>query len=160
MTDSVAHWSAVGPADALDAEIIAWAWAHQSVVFTHDLDYSALLYLTGVQSPSVVQLRSEDVRPEQMEKIVIQALSQAATDLQRGALVTIEPHRFRIRSLPFEKPSPPKTVTPPSKIKHPKFFLPPATRHQNPRSRSHSRAFPISYLLIPISNNELLRAAG
>ena len=101
----VVHWSSVGPAEALDAEIIAWARANQSVVFTHDLDYSALLYLTGVQSPSVVQLRSEDIRPERMEKIVIQALSQAATDLQRGALVTIEPHRFRIRSLPFEKPA-------------------------------------------------------
>ena len=47
-----------------------------------------------------------------------------------------------------------------SNIQNSPSLPPPATRHQNPRSRSHSRAFPISYLLTPISNNELLRAAG
>jgi predicted nuclease of predicted toxin-antitoxin system len=36
-------WSAVGPQNAPDAEIMAYAAAHSSTVLTHDLDFSAVL---------------------------------------------------------------------------------------------------------------------
>ena len=54
-----AHWSELGSGDAPDVEIMAFAKAHDYVVFTHDLDFSAILAATHGDKPSVVQVRSE-----------------------------------------------------------------------------------------------------
>lgn len=37
------HWSSVGDPRAPDAEIMGWAKAQGYLVFTHDLDFSAIL---------------------------------------------------------------------------------------------------------------------
>jgi predicted nuclease of predicted toxin-antitoxin system len=55
------HWSSVGPADARDSEIMAYAATHDYVVLTHDLDFGSILAVTHGGKPSVVQLRTEDV---------------------------------------------------------------------------------------------------
>jgi predicted nuclease of predicted toxin-antitoxin system len=48
------HWSAVGPANAPDDEIMAWAVANDRIIITHDLDFGDLLYASGSTRPSVV----------------------------------------------------------------------------------------------------------
>jgi predicted nuclease of predicted toxin-antitoxin system len=95
------HWSSVGPTTAPDETIMEWARQSGSVVFTHDLDYGALLYATRASSPSVIQLRCEDVRPASMQTVVLSALDTLQSDLANGALVTIDPGKSRIRTLPF-----------------------------------------------------------
>src|SRR5688572_9242623 len=70
------HWSTVGAANAEDAVIMAWALAHRHVVFTHDLDFGAMLALTHASGPSVLQLRGHDVLPEDIASIVVAALRQ------------------------------------------------------------------------------------
>jgi len=40
------HWIEVGDIHAKDVEITAWARDHGYVVFTHDLDFGAMLALT------------------------------------------------------------------------------------------------------------------
>ena len=95
------HWSEVGPTTAPDENIMEWARANRSVVFTHDLDYGALLYATRASAPSVIQLRCEDVRPATMQAAVLSALATLETDLINGALVTIDPGKRRVRTLPF-----------------------------------------------------------
>ncbi|HPA20776.1 MAG TPA: DUF5615 family PIN-like protein [Verrucomicrobiae bacterium] len=97
------HWGAVGAHDASDATIIAWAKANGHVVFTHDLDYGALLHATGAVSPSVIQIRGEEVRPATMAATVVTALETAAEDLAKGALVTIDPRKMRVAVLPLRK---------------------------------------------------------
>ncbi len=47
------HWSDVGKAEAGDAEIMAYAAAHDYVVVTHDLDFGAILAVTHGKKPSV-----------------------------------------------------------------------------------------------------------
>lgn len=37
------HWSAVGRANAPDAEVMRWAAERGFVLLTHDLDFSAIL---------------------------------------------------------------------------------------------------------------------
>jgi predicted nuclease of predicted toxin-antitoxin system len=96
------HWSDLGAGDAPDAEIMAFAKAHDYVVFTHDLDFSAILAATHGEKPSVVQLRSEDVSPEAVGQAVVAAVRQTADDLARGALLTVEPSRMRLRLLPLQ----------------------------------------------------------
>lgn len=40
-----------------------WAREREHVVFTHDLDFSAMLAATEAKGPSVLQVRSQDVLP-------------------------------------------------------------------------------------------------
>lgn len=96
-----AHWSALGPHDAPDAAIMAFAKANDFVVLTHDLDFSAILAATQGDKPSVVQVRAEDVSPEAIGKPVLDALRQMSAELTDGVLLTIEPGRVRLRVLPL-----------------------------------------------------------
>jgi predicted nuclease of predicted toxin-antitoxin system len=57
------HWSALGPAAAGDDELIASALATGSVILTNDLDFGITLITEGLDRPSVMQLRSDDLRP-------------------------------------------------------------------------------------------------
>lgn len=95
------HWSEVGAATAPDEEVLAWCAANGHVLFTHDLDFGAILAASKARTPSVVQLRAENVLPEAMLRRVAGALRQVETDITRGALVTIEPDRHRVRLLPL-----------------------------------------------------------
>ena len=96
-----AHWSTLGAANAPDVEIMAFAKAKHYVVLTHDLDFSAILAATHGEKPSVVQIRAEDVSPGVIGTTVIDALRQMATELEEGALLTVDPNRTRLRVLPL-----------------------------------------------------------
>ena len=95
------HWSALGAPDAPDAELMAWAEAHGFVVFTNDLDFSAILASTGRTAPSVIQLRAQDLLPDAMGAVVVQVLRQVEAELRAGALVSVDVERARIRLLPL-----------------------------------------------------------
>jgi predicted nuclease of predicted toxin-antitoxin system len=95
------HWSAIGPANTSDPEIMAYAKEHGFIVLTNDLDFGSILAATGGDAPSVVQLRTEDCRVESIGELAIQAIVQAQDQLASGALVTIETSKLRITSLPI-----------------------------------------------------------
>ncbi len=95
------HWSTLGAANAPDVEIMAFAKANAYVVLTHDLDFSAILAATHGDKPSVVQIRSENVSPDVIGKLVIDAVQQMSAELNEGALLTIDPQRTRLRVLPL-----------------------------------------------------------
>jgi predicted nuclease of predicted toxin-antitoxin system len=40
-----------------------WARARKYIVFTHNLDFGSLLAATGVDTPSVVQVRTQLLKP-------------------------------------------------------------------------------------------------
>lgn len=95
------HWSDLGSASATDDEILAWCAGHDHVLFTHDLDFGAILAASRGRTPSVVQMRTDDVTPQAMGRRVTDALVQLEEVLAAGALVTIEPARNRVRLLPL-----------------------------------------------------------
>lgn len=96
-----AHWSDVGDPQAEDATIMAWALSRGHIVFTHDLDFGTALALTHARGPSVIQLRSQGVLPEQIGALVLRELQRYEPELTVGALVVIEPSRSRVRVLPL-----------------------------------------------------------
>jgi len=98
-----AHWSTVGISNATDSEIMTYAREKDYVVLTHDLDFSAILAATNGSKPSVVQIRAENVSPDVIGKQIIVALSQMATELEGGALLTVDPFRTRLRVLPMRQ---------------------------------------------------------
>jgi len=95
------HWQQVGAATASDEEVLAWCATHGHILFTHDLDFGAILAASKGRNPSVVQLRTENVVPEAMLEQVNVTLRKVEKELAAGALVTIEPVRHRIRLLPL-----------------------------------------------------------
>lgn len=97
-----AHWSTLGSHNAPDSEIMAYASANDYIVLTHDLDFGAILAATQGEKPSVVQIRAEDVSPDLIGKQVIVALRQMASELEEGALITVDPKRARLRVLPLQ----------------------------------------------------------
>ena len=97
----VSHWSTLGPPGATDATIMVYARLNQYVVLTLDLDFAAILAATNGTKPSVVQVRADDVRPETIGRQVVSALRQMASELQDGALLTIDTNRTRLRVLPL-----------------------------------------------------------
>jgi predicted nuclease of predicted toxin-antitoxin system len=80
---------------------MAWALAHGQVVFTHELDFGAMLALTHATGPSVFQVRGQNVLPEDIGPMVIAALRQHEAALAAGALVVVDARKSRVRVLPF-----------------------------------------------------------
>lgn len=97
------HWSTTGEPKATDATIMGWARQAGHVVFTHDLDFSALLALTEATGPSVIQVRTQDVLPDAIGGDVVRVLRAHATELEQGAIISIDKVRSRVRILPIRR---------------------------------------------------------
>jgi len=93
--------NAVLPATTSDTEILSFARQENRVVITQDLDFSALLALSGFSSPSLVTLRLPVTDPETVTRRLLQVLPQVETDLHRGVAITVDDRTVRIRSLPI-----------------------------------------------------------
>jgi predicted nuclease of predicted toxin-antitoxin system len=100
------HWSAVGDARATDATIMRWAVDRGYTVFTHDLDFSAILATAGASGPSVLQVRAQDVSPEAIGEDVARVLGDHASAIDAGAIVTIDELGARVRILPIRRQPP------------------------------------------------------
>jgi len=97
------HWSQVGADNASDREIMGWAHTHNHVVFTHDLDFGAILAATDANSPSVFQIRTQDVSPKTLSAVVLSSLKQFEEQLNEGALVSVNEKQARARLLPLKR---------------------------------------------------------
>jgi len=95
------HWSSIGSSNATDSEIMTYAKANEYAVFTHDLDFGAILAVTNNDKPSVIQIRTGDVAPSITAKLVLNALRTAVEEIEMGALITIDLNKTRIRILPL-----------------------------------------------------------
>jgi predicted nuclease of predicted toxin-antitoxin system len=114
------HWRDLGAANTPDTEIMAWAREHGYVVFTHDLDFGALLHATGAVAPSVIQFREDDVRPEILGSQALLALGpvkikmagwreeemRCRTRRERGSVVTALQDRKSNADPAHQQPSP------------------------------------------------------
>ena len=96
-----AHWSSVGDMRATDEVIMTWAREHGYIVFTHDLDFGVLLALTQAESPSVIQVRTQDVFPQVLGDRLVRLLREHQSVLEKGALLTMDERKSRVRILPF-----------------------------------------------------------
>jgi len=79
----------------------AWAATNDYIVFTHDLDFGAILAATGANRPSVFQVRVQDVLPESIASHVITAFAKFREELLSGAIVTLDLNRSKVRILPI-----------------------------------------------------------
>jgi predicted nuclease of predicted toxin-antitoxin system len=95
------HWFTVGDPRADDQAIMSWARTHGYIIFTHDLDFGAMLALTQTSGPSVIQVRTYDVSPDHLEPLIIPVIRKYQAELDAGALIVVEEARSRVRILPL-----------------------------------------------------------
>jgi len=95
------HWSTLGNPRSPDAEIMRFAREHGWIVFTHDLDFGAMLAQSRAGKPSVFQVRARDVSPGHLGPLVSRVLRQFSAELASGALVTVDEASQRVRLLPL-----------------------------------------------------------
>ena len=97
------HWSAVGEFNATDPELMLYATRHNYVVITHDLDFGAILAASGANTPSVVQIRADNLSAVAIGRLLVTAIVQSRQALEQGALLIVDTQRSRVRVLPLDK---------------------------------------------------------
>ena len=95
------HWSSIGDPGAKDSEILAYARAHEYIIITCDLDFSTILSVTHGQKPSVVQVRTHGFRIEALSNMLASTLNENSTELENGAILSIDAKKSRVRLLPL-----------------------------------------------------------
>lgn len=98
------HGSDAGSATAPDHEIMQSALNEGRMVLTHDLDFGAMLAATQAKGPSVVPVRTQDVRPQTLAPLLIPLLRHYHNKLEGGALLVVDEARSRVRLLPLAMP--------------------------------------------------------
>ena len=97
------HVAEIGFSTAEDREILAKAKEDGRVVVTLDADFHALLALSGATSPSVIRVRIERLKAEAISNLLLSIVPKCEEELAKGAVVTVETHRIRLRLLPLLK---------------------------------------------------------
>jgi predicted nuclease of predicted toxin-antitoxin system len=96
------HVADLGLLSASDELIFERAATDQWTVVTADTDFSMLLALRAAASPSVVLLRGvAELTWTAHAGLLVANLEAVATDLDRGAVVSLSPTRLAVRMLPL-----------------------------------------------------------
>ena len=95
------HWSSIGRQDAPDSEIMTYAKTYDFTVLTNDLDFGYILAITHGKKPSVIQMRIGALGHDRIGAVVLNAITRLAADIDKGALVTIDPRKTRVNLLPL-----------------------------------------------------------
>jgi predicted nuclease of predicted toxin-antitoxin system len=95
------HVGDLDMAAANDAAILEIARQRQAVVVTLDADFHHLLAASSATSPSVVRIRIEELKGDQLAAILGQVIGIASAELDAGAVVSVTTNRIRVRTLPI-----------------------------------------------------------
>jgi len=89
------------PGSTPDEQIVEFARAHGYAVLTQDLDFSAIVALSGNSTPSIISVRLGSARIEVVNRRLEVVLPTIEADVLAGAIITIEEHAVRARTLPI-----------------------------------------------------------
>jgi predicted nuclease of predicted toxin-antitoxin system len=95
------HVGDLGMAKATDAEVLEAARVRRAVVVTLDADFHSLLAASHASTPSVIRIRMEGLRGEDLVGILRELVATTAEELEAGAAVSVTRNRVRIRLLPL-----------------------------------------------------------
>jgi len=95
------HVGDLGMASATDEVILEAARQRSAVVVTLDADFHQLLAISRSTTPSVVRIRIEGLKGDQVANILARVINAASADLDAGAVVSVTETRIRVRSLPI-----------------------------------------------------------
>ncbi len=100
------HVRAVGLQRADDEVVFERAASEDRVLVSADTDFGTLLATRSARKPSVIQFRGRGSRqPDALARTIVSNLPQLSDALESGSIVTFEPSRVRVRSLPIDRAS-------------------------------------------------------
>lgn len=80
---------------------MARAVQERRILVSIDTDFGELLVQQKAATPSVLLFRKGQHDPKLISEVLLANLSEAATDLESGAIVVITNSRMKIRRLPI-----------------------------------------------------------
>ena len=95
------HVGQLGLATATDEAILAEGRTRNSIVVTLDADFHALLARTYAESPSVIRIRIQGLKGEDVARIIARSVRAVERDLLAGVAVTVTTRRLALRRLPL-----------------------------------------------------------
>ncbi len=95
------HVAEINYSTASDIAILQKGRDEGRTIVTLDADFATLLALSRATSPSVVRIRLQGLYGQKAAKLIRAVLSLCAEDLEKGAVITVQAGRIRIRSLPL-----------------------------------------------------------
>lgn len=84
-----------------DDEIFQKTIAEGRILLTFDLDFSEIVALSGNQQVGVVVFRLRNTRAHRVMERLEKVLTESSDALEKGAVVSVEDHRHRVRRLPI-----------------------------------------------------------
>lgn len=98
---NVEHVSERGMSEFSDRAILEVARARGQVVVTLDADFHALLALANESAPSVIRIRREGLKGDQIAALLRAIWPRIEAQLRQGAMVTVTDKAIRVRYLPL-----------------------------------------------------------
>ncbi len=95
------HVGELGMAAAADDAILEAARDRDAIVVTLDADFHSLLAASDASDPSVIRIRIQGLKGDEVARIVQQVVDAAKADLEAGAAVSVTRSRVGIRLLPL-----------------------------------------------------------
>ena len=99
--EDAVHTGDIGMAKALDLEVIQHAIKDNRIIVTLDSDFHTLLAVMGASKPSIIRIREEGLKGQQVAELVLQIARQLKPELDRGCVITFHGGKIRYRNLPI-----------------------------------------------------------
>ena len=84
-----------------DGDILKKALQESRILLTHDLDFGELLAANSGNLPSVIVFRLKDMRAPNVGKHLFSIIQQQSEALNRGAVLSVNEQKVRVRTLPL-----------------------------------------------------------
>jgi len=84
-----------------DTEIVKIAKKENRIILTCDLDFCDIIAASQDIYPSVIIFRLDNEKPENVNRRLAQILKESYNALQKGAIISVEESRHRVRLLPI-----------------------------------------------------------
>lgn len=96
------HVRDLARADTKDEQIVVLARERQQVVVTQDHDFIKLVARAEAHMVSLILLRLHRPTAERLLRRITAAVMRARTDLEAGAIASVDDSQVRIKRLPIE----------------------------------------------------------
>lgn len=97
------HTNDIGMSRASDSAILDYARKTDRICVTLDADFHTLLAMGQATRPSVIRIRQEGLKAEDIVQLLIRIRPKIADQVLQGAMVTVTEKTLRIRQLPVVK---------------------------------------------------------
>ena len=84
-----------------DQEVFHKTLAEDRILLTFDLDFSEIVAFSGNREVGTIVFRLRNTRAGHVMERLEKVLAESSEALKKGAIVNVEEHRHRVRSLPI-----------------------------------------------------------